>query len=82
MLKYDIGDYFLPHIDRYNQDDDRYISGGIELSNEDDFKGGEFVVKNIKIPFERGKLINHKLNETNTTIRVFENDSRQRTRNC
>lgn len=63
VLKYDIGDYFLPHTDRPNQDDDRYISGGIELSNEDDFKGGEFIVKNIKIPFHRGKLITHKVTD-------------------
>ena len=63
VLRYDIGDYFLVHEDRYNQDDDRYLSGGVELSNKSDFKGGEFIVNNVITPFERGKLMTHKVTE-------------------
>jgi hypothetical protein len=63
VLRYDVGDYFLPHMDRYNQDDDRYLSGGVELSNKSDFEGGEFIVNNLITPFERGKLITHKVTE-------------------
>ncbi len=59
ILRYDKGDYFLKHEDSPYQNDDRFMSGGVELSKENDFEGGEFVINNEAVEFERGKLITH-----------------------
>lgn len=63
VLRYDKGDYFKEHIDRPNQDDDRCLSGGIELSDESDFEGANYILKGKQIKFERGKLFTHKLTD-------------------
>ena len=60
VLKYGKGDYFSIHSDS-KQDDDRCLSGGIELSNKNDFEGANYVLKGKQIKFERGKLFTHKL---------------------
>jgi predicted 2-oxoglutarate/Fe(II)-dependent dioxygenase YbiX len=72
VLRYDIGDYFNPHTDNPNPSDtdDRSLSGGIELSNKDDFDGGEYIVRDINNPFERGKLFTHKLTELHEITKV------------
>ena len=59
VLKYDKGNYFLSHEDSPNQNDNRFMSGGVELSKKDDFKGGEFVILNETVQFDRGSLISH-----------------------
>ena len=63
ILKYKKGDYFKKHQDRVTQDDDRYLSGGIELSDKNDFEGANYVVKNKVMEFERGKLFTHGVTE-------------------
>lgn len=63
VLKYDKGDYFKEHMDRPNQDDDRYLSGGIELSDESDFEGANYILKGKQIKFERGNLFTHALTD-------------------
>ena len=70
VLKYDKGDYFEKHIDRPKQDDNRYLSGGIELSDKSDFEGGQFVVKNIPILFEKGKLLTHKVTDSHEITKL------------
>ena len=57
------GDYFEKHQDRNSQDDDRCLSGGIELSDESDFEGANYLLKRKPIEFERGKLFTHKLTD-------------------
>jgi hypothetical protein len=63
ILKYEKGDYFEKHQDRPSQDDDRCLSGGIELSDKNDFEGANYVVKNKVMEFERGKLFTHRLTD-------------------
>ena len=63
-------DYFEKHIDRPKQDDNRYLSGGIELSDKSDFEGGQFVVKNIPILFEKGKLLTHKVTDSHEITKL------------
>ena len=75
VLKYSKGDYFSSHMDREKQDDDRCISGGIELSDKADFKGANFIVENVPIEFERGKLLTHKLTDMHE-ITELENGTR------
>ena len=70
VLKYEKGDYFQKHLDRPNQDDDRCLSGGIELSDKSDFEGADFVVKNIPIEFERGKLLTHKVTDSHEITKL------------
>ena len=59
VLRYDKGDYILLHEDNPHQNDNRYMSGGVELSNKNDFEVGEFIINNKVVEFERGKLITH-----------------------
>jgi len=59
VLRYDKGDYFSKHEDSPNQSDSRFMSGGIELSEKNDFEGGEFVILNETVEFDRGSLISH-----------------------
>ena len=63
ILKYEKGQYFKKHQDRPTQDDDRYLSGGVELSDKNDFKAADFVVKGKTLKFERGKLITHRVTD-------------------
>ena len=63
VLKYIEGDYFKLHQDRYFNDDDRCLSGGVELSDKNDFEGADYVVKGNPLEFERGKLLTHRLND-------------------
>ena len=63
VLKYDKGDYFAKHDDKTKQDDDRCLSGGIELSNEADFEGANYVLKGKPTKFKRGKLFTHKVTD-------------------
>lgn len=75
VLKYSKDDYFSTHKDRVRQDDDRCMSGGIELSGKNDFEGGNFIVKNVPVEFERGKLLTHKLTDSHE-ITKLENGAR------
>lgn len=70
ILKYDTGDYFLPHTDGYGKTENRCLSGGVELSKREEFEGGDFVVNNIPRKFERGKLITHKIDEIHEITKV------------
>lgn len=63
VLKYDKGDYFAEHQDKRKQDDDRCLSGGIELSDKSDFEGAKYILKGKQVKFERGKLFTHKLTD-------------------
>lgn len=63
VLKYEKGDYFEKHQDRNSQDDDRCLSGGIELSDESDFEGANYLLKRKPVEFERGKLFTHKVTD-------------------
>jgi hypothetical protein len=64
VLRYDVGDYFLPHTDGvYVGENDRYLSGGVELSKKSDFDGGDFIFENKLLEFNRGSLITHGLDE-------------------
>ena len=64
VLKYEKGDYFANHQDSPSQNDDRCLSGGVELSDKNNFEGAEFILKNKPIKFERGKLLTHKVLDT------------------
>ena len=70
VLKYQKGDYFRQHQDSPSQNDDRYLSGGIELSDEADFEGADFIVKGKSLEFERGKLLTHKLKDTHEITKL------------
>jgi len=63
VLKYSKGDYFEKHQDRPTQDDGRCLSGGVQLSDKNDFEGADYVVKDEVMEFVRGKLFTHKLTD-------------------
>jgi len=68
ILKYTKGDYFLEHSDgSYNTSLDPNLSehfyGGIEMSNFNDFMGGEFFKNGIVVPFKKGKINTHQFDE-------------------
>lgn len=68
ILKYTKGDYFLEHSDgSYNLSLDPNLSehfyGGIEMSNFNDFTGGEFFKNGVVVPFKKGKINTHQFDE-------------------
>lgn len=65
VLKYIKGDYFLPHTDLPSNlvnTDDRYLSGGVELSNKEDFTGGNYTIPGKTKKYNRGNLLTHNTN--------------------
>lgn len=64
VLRYEKGDYFEKHTDgewntRLNKELPYHFYGGVEISNKNDFEGGEFILKNNKIDFKKGRLFTH-----------------------
>ena len=57
-LRYDVGDYFEEHTDGYSTGD-RYLSGGIELSQKDDYSGGIYTINGVPERKEQGHLFVH-----------------------
>ena len=57
-LRYDEGDYFLEHKDGYGTGD-RYLSGGIELSAEDEYEGGIYTIEGKNKRYNQGVLFVH-----------------------
>tara|TARA_B100001564_G_scaffold176325_1_gene148316 strand:+ start:213 stop:683 length:471 start_codon:yes stop_codon:yes gene_type:complete len=68
-LRYDKGDYFLEHSDGYGHGT-RILSGGIELSNENDYKGGKYTLKGLDGKNKRGYLFVHKPDEVHEITEV------------
>lgn len=71
VLKYDVGDYFLKHIDRDTKDN-RCYSGGVELSPKTDFEGGKFIVSSQPRDFERGTLLTHSPEEYHEITQITQ----------
>lgn len=64
ILRYDEGDFFAEHSDgpgnrANNKELPYHFYGGIELSNREDFDGGEFFIKGQNVNFKKGRLFTH-----------------------
>ena len=64
ILKYEPGDFFSKHIDgSYNTSLSKtlpyHFYGGIELCEREEFKGGEFFIKDKKVDYLKGRLFTH-----------------------
>jgi len=79
VLKYEVGCHFKEHEDGpFNSSIAEYsgrrlpyhIYGGVELSNEDDFEGGEFMVANKPVEFRTGRMFTHDFNTSHEVKEV------------
>ena len=64
ILKYEIGDYFIEHVDgpgniKMRNELPYHFYGGVELSEKSDFDGGEFFIKNKKVDYKKGRMFTH-----------------------
>jgi len=65
VLRYDTGDYFKKHTDGPSNTALSKIKlpyhfyGGVELSENEEFEGGEFFIKNKNIDYKKGRLFTH-----------------------
>ena len=64
VLKYNKGDFFKVHLDgphntTLNPSLPHHFYGGVEISNENDFTGGEFIIDDNPVPFVKGRLFTH-----------------------
>jgi len=69
ILRYDIGDFFNEHQDgpgnyNLNKNLPYHFYGGIELSNKNDFDGGEYFIEGKDIQFKKGRLFTHDFYDT------------------
>jgi|TARA_B110000858_G_C17587472_1_gene374117 predicted 2-oxoglutarate/Fe(II)-dependent dioxygenase YbiX len=69
-LKYDKGDYFREHYDAGGSSEARALSGGIELSDRNDFDGGKYVINGLSSNKKRGHLFAHKTYEIHEITKV------------
>jgi len=64
ILKYEKGDYFKIHTDgkwntQLNKELPYHFYGGVEISDKNEFEGGEFIINNNKVDFKKGRLFTH-----------------------
>jgi hypothetical protein len=64
VLKYEVGDFFLKHIDgpsntQLNPNLPNHFYGGVELSERDEFTGGEFFINDKNVDFKKGRMFTH-----------------------
>jgi|14BtaG_2_1085337.scaffolds.fasta_scaffold59001_2 hypothetical protein len=73
-LKYDKGDYFAKHSDGQGNDKEGYglriYSGGIELSNKNDYDGGNYILNGVDSKSKQGHLFLHKPDEVHEITKV------------
>jgi len=61
VLKYEVGDYFALHHDAgYLR---RWSSGGVELNDKSQYKGGDFIFGDEVLDVVPGQLFTHKVDE-------------------
>ena len=66
VLKYEPGDFFSKHTDgsyntRLSKTLPYHFYGGVELCERQEFKGGEFFIKDKNVKFKKGRLFTHGL---------------------
>ena len=59
VIRYDVGDYFSRHIDVEKGNDSRILTGIIQMSENSEFEGGEFLLEDNLVTHESGKLYTH-----------------------
>ena len=57
IIKYTKGSFFVKHIDRGERQSHRLKSISIQLSNSEDYKGGDLIVSDVVSSRERGNCI-------------------------
>ena len=81
VLKYEKGGYFKEHSDGpYNSSIAEYSGkripyhfyGGVELSSESDFKGGEFITDGKAVEFRLGRMFTHDFDTLHEVKEVTE----------
>lgn len=70
ILRYDVGDYFLEHIDLGNDSPYRDYSGGVELLDKSEYEGGEFVLEKKVKKIQRGELFTHLQNQQHSIKKI------------
>lgn len=68
ILKYDVGDYFIEHVDgpnnlKINKELPYHFYGGVELCNKSEFDGGDFYINGKNVDFKKGRLFTHGFND-------------------
>jgi hypothetical protein len=64
ILRYDIGDYFIEHVDgpgnlKLNNKLPFHFYGGVELSERSEFIGGEFYINGKNVDYKKGRMFTH-----------------------
>ena len=81
VLKYEVGCHFKEHEDgSYNSSIAEYrgerlpyhFYAGVELSNKDNFKGGEFITDGKEVEFRTGRMFTHDFNTVHEVKEVTE----------
>jgi len=75
ILKYDEGDLFSKHKDGDSNNPDykflpQHFYGGVELSERDEFEGGEFLINDNVVEFKKGRLFTHGYNTYHSVNKV------------
>ena len=64
VLKYELGDFFLNHTDgpsntKRNPSLPNHFYGGVELSERNEYEGGEFFINDKIVDFKKGRMFTH-----------------------
>jgi predicted 2-oxoglutarate/Fe(II)-dependent dioxygenase YbiX len=75
ILKYEVGDFFLEHEDgpsntRLNPNLPNHFYGGVELSERDEFIGGEFFINDKNVDFKKGRMFTHGFSDSHGVTMV------------
>ena len=77
VLKYEPGDFFSKHTDgsyntRLSKTLPYHFYGGVELCERQEFKGGEFFIKDKNVKFKKGRLFTHGFDDSHGVKKVEE----------
>jgi len=75
ILRYDISDYFIEHVDgpsntKMRNDLSYHFYGGVELSEKSDFDGGEFFIKKKKVDYKKGRIFTHGFSDPHSVSKI------------
>jgi len=77
ILRYNVGDYFIEHTDgpgniKMKSELPYHFYGGVELSDNSEFKGGEFYIKGKNVEFKKGRMFTHGFSDKHGVREVIE----------